>query len=543
MGKAVFTCAKPNKGTAAGGGLSAHIERQVWDDRKKEMVPFRPKSVTHPELTYQNKEYILAQGVSRSEAIEQRIREAGITRKIRDNQVRCLAFLCTSDRESMDAIVAAGRADEYAQACIDFGRKTFGEKNVVSAVSHFDETTFHIHMSVVPIVAGQAAERPDTKKQHEARGGKEKRAYNKQKVVARLCAKEVFTPENAEQWQDDFVAFMHERGFEFERGLRGSKARHVNPADYNARMHEKKVLDTMIDELTEELGTLSTQHRDLAAEIAKKQKAVKGLTTMIDNLERQRNQAMADGRADVSALEAQIAEKRSKLVTAERQLMEISAQKDTAQKDLRTAEKGFLARIFVPSKYKEMLAAERTAGAKEAMKQAIAATGLNWDVFPSPEKFGKTFRDNWDKLKAATSQHDNLKQIIEQETSRLETSLKDAQNMLRYYRQQYENMNRMLCTTHTLLPQDVLAAYETFTAAGLSDTAMRVAWNLFLGYVNNATSIAESQGGGASPEALLGWRGKDDDEDYEQFARRCARTAKMVMTPRVAISSGGGRKR
>lgn len=52
------------------------------------MMPFVPKSVIHPELSYLNKEYLLPPGMGRSEAIEKRIREAGITRKIRDDQAK-----------------------------------------------------------------------------------------------------------------------------------------------------------------------------------------------------------------------------------------------------------------------------------------------------------------------------------------------------------------------------------------------------------------------------------------------------------------------
>ena len=171
MGYAVFTCTKGKGGAAAEGGLSAHIERQIWDAKQQKMVKFIPKSVIHPELTVLNKEYLLTPDMSRSEAIERRIKEAGITRKIRKDQVRSLAFLFTSDKKTMEGIVKAGRADEYASACIDFARLEFGDKNVVSAVSHYDETTFHLHVTVVPIVMGQASERPDTRKQHEARNG------------------------------------------------------------------------------------------------------------------------------------------------------------------------------------------------------------------------------------------------------------------------------------------------------------------------------------------------------------------------------------
>jgi len=290
MGKAVLTCAKAQKGTAAGGGLSAHIERQIWDPVQKKMIPFMPESVTHPEKMKFNKEYILPPGVSRSEAIEQRIKEAGITRKIKASQVKCLAFLCTSDKNTMDSIVADGRFDDYAKACIDFFRKEMGFKNVVSAVAHFDETTPHLHISVVPIVEGQAKERPDTKKQHEARNGKDKRSYNKQKVTARLCAKEVFTPARAEHWQTAFVEFLHERGFDFERGLHGSKAKHVNPADYNAKMAELKELNDKKNDLSSKVEILDDRYGSLRDKIKQCEKSLKGLKTMIDNLNNQRSQ-------------------------------------------------------------------------------------------------------------------------------------------------------------------------------------------------------------------------------------------------------------
>ena len=64
MGYAVFTCAKGKGGAAAEGGLSAHIERQIWDAKQQKMVDFLPKSVKHPELTELNKEYILPPGMS-----------------------------------------------------------------------------------------------------------------------------------------------------------------------------------------------------------------------------------------------------------------------------------------------------------------------------------------------------------------------------------------------------------------------------------------------------------------------------------------------
>ena len=51
---------------------------------------------------------------------------------------------------------------------------------------------------------------------------------------------------------------------------------------------------------------------------------------------------------------------------------------------------------------------------------------------------------------------------------------------------------------------------------------------LFLGYVDAATQIAQSAGGGGSPTS--GW-GRDKDEDDEAYMRRCCIMGRMMMKP------------
>ena len=52
---------------------------------------------------------------------------------------------------------------------------------------------------------------------------------------------------------------------------------------------------------------------------------------------------------------------------------------------------------------------------------------------------------------------------------------------------------------------------------------------LFLGYVDKATTFAESNGGGgASPGS--GW-GRKEDEDEEAYKRRCCIMGRMMMRP------------
>ena len=81
---------------------------------------------------------------------------------------------------------------------------------------------------------------------------------------------------------------------------------------------------------------------------------------------------------------------------------------------------------------------------------------------------------------------------------------------------------------HVLANTISLADAEEF-AAGILDM-QKTAMLLFAGYVDAATSMAESHGGGGSTPSS-GW-GRDKDEDERKWARRCARMAMEMNRPR-----------
>lgn len=59
----------------------------------------------------------------------------------------------------------------------------------------------------------------------------------------------------------------------------------------------------------------------------------------------------------------------------------------------------------------------------------------------------------------------------------------------------------------------------------------RVAILLFVGYIDAATSMSESCGGGGGSAPSSGW-GKDNDEDERQYARRCLKMAHSMCKPK-----------
>ena len=196
--------------------MTAHIERTQM-----------PKNAD-PERTHLNRELVsLPEGVdSRTEAIQHRLDNAGLTRKIGTNQVRAIRVMLTGSHEDMQRVEADGRLDEWCDDNLDWLRKTYGADNLVSAVLHLDEATPHIHATVVPIVTG---ERRKVKEKKPDEPGKKK--YRKKSPnAARLCADDVMTRVKLKEYQDSYAEAMNKYGL--ERGIVGSEARHITTQEF-----------------------------------------------------------------------------------------------------------------------------------------------------------------------------------------------------------------------------------------------------------------------------------------------------------------------
>lgn len=254
-----FAVITADKQTGSGGGLSAHIDREVWDETQQKMVPYIPHSVSRPERAVLNKEYILKPGEGRTTAIENRIRAAGVTRSIRKDQVKALTFICTSDHEKMAEIEASGRLDEWVADTLQWFYDYFGKENVVAAALHMDEKTPHLHVTVVPIVQGAAKERKPKPKLDE--DGKpieiKKRRYKKQTVTARLCAADVMKQSEMSKWQASYPQAMKKWGM--VRGIEGHGVKRVDPATYNRNQQ----LEARNEELTEKNAKLKRENAGL----------------------------------------------------------------------------------------------------------------------------------------------------------------------------------------------------------------------------------------------------------------------------------------
>ena len=201
-----------DKAKGADSGMSAHIERTI-----------HPKNAD-PTRTHLNRELIqFPDGVTnRTQAIQHRLDTAGLKRKIANNQVRAIRILLTGTHEDMVQIEKNGRLDEWCQDNIDWLRKTYGADNVVSVVLHMDESTPHLHATVVPIVH---TERQRKKKEQEV-----KRTYRKKAPAPRLCADDVMSRANLKRYQNTYAEVMQKYGL--QRGIEGSEAQHISTHEY-----------------------------------------------------------------------------------------------------------------------------------------------------------------------------------------------------------------------------------------------------------------------------------------------------------------------
>lgn len=293
-------------------------------------------------------------------AVEHRISNAGITRKISDRQVRCLNLVMTSDNEGMQKIIDSGKLDEWIADNIKWARDTFSGDNVVGAALHMDERTPHLHIAVVPIVT---AERK--KKAREATA--KKRYRTKAANRPRLCADDIMERGKMSRYQDIYAEAMAKYGL--ERGIRGSEARHIGQHEYYRDCMVKK------KGLEEDIGSLSIQKRKLDKEKKSLESKVESLecrTTALDTRKKMltqvneeirqqnnelhsensrlteansslaaENKSLADTNAGLSEESVRLAEQRKGLaedtdrLTAEKKAYE--AQTDEARKEARNA--------------------------------------------------------------------------------------------------------------------------------------------------------------------------------------------------------------
>lgn len=195
-------------------------------------------------------------------AVERRMGELKTKRKVRENQVRAMGFIVSSN----DALDEKS-AREFLDRSINWFGARYGYENLLAAQIHLDEGTPHAHIWVAPVI-------------HDAETG-----------FDRLCAKELFAPDkrrkNAEgKWevtaqgtmsrlQEDFweqVAkpYGYERPLRREQraeGYRSLEAYKVHVGTTRALKADLTALEERMDEKAEEVARMDSEVSGARAEL------------------------------------------------------------------------------------------------------------------------------------------------------------------------------------------------------------------------------------------------------------------------------------
>lgn len=259
---------------------------------------------------------------------------------------------------------------EWAVDTYKFACRKWGEENVIGFSVHCDETNIHAHVLTVPVEQVKKRGRigsvyvsndnPDvelTTKEWKALPKDERGNYTKREatkgMVERVSYAKVWGETKKEK--SEYLSQLHtdyhdEVGYKYglERGIPYEEL-----SDEEKREHKHK------DKVTLE----AERQAKLAIEEAKRQKA---------------------------EIEAETAV--------------IQHQKNEAQKELKTAQSGFLAKIFQPGKFKkeeaEKIKESYEAGVKETIDGVIKASGMKWKGGkPTADSIGQNFRMTWDSNK------------------------------------------------------------------------------------------------------------------------------------------------
>lgn len=230
------------------------------------------------------------------QAIERRMGELNTKRKIRDNQVRAMGFIVSSN----DALDEKD-AREFLDRSVQWFGARYGYENLLAAQIHLDEGTPHAHIWIAPVIRGEDG-------------------YD------RLCAKELFAPDkrrkNAEgKWEVTAQGTMSRLQEDFWEQV-------AKPYGYERPMrHELRAKGyRSLDAYKVQVGTTRALKSEIETLEGERDKAKHGAITAkreLDGLEQLRvessvklgavNAKVDEKRAQAAEIDCRIAEKMAEL--------------------------------------------------------------------------------------------------------------------------------------------------------------------------------------------------------------------------------------
>lgn len=348
--------------------------------------------------------------------------------------------------------------ERWAKDVYSFVSGRYGEQNIAAFIVHLDEQNPHVHCTLLPIKDGRFAFK-------EIFAGKDKFEYS----------------ERMKQLHTDFFAEVNTKwGMSRGSSISETGARHRTTEEYRRMLSEE--CTTIEENIARHQKVLS----ELQSDIRLAERRVKGLTTMVENLEKSK----AEKEAQLSAAE-------SELKANKGDAAQLAVQIQTLEKELHNIDK-------------------RLADKQEKLQTA--------------DRQLSDLKENMDAIQERTEElKEEAYKYSHDVHSKVDSLLKDV--LLESVVSEYRNTSAQLGVSERQLFDGTLV--QSIAEQGAE--VMHCATLLFLGMVDDATTFAETRGGGGGGSDLK-W-GRDDDEDNRTWALRCMRMASRMMRPAIGKKS------
>lgn len=410
-----------------------------------------------------------------------------------------------SDLKRMPGIEAWAK-DAYAFMC-----KKYGEQNIAAFVVHLDETNPHCHCTVLPI----------TKKNKFSFFGVFLKGNNTKDALS-----EYMDSLHTEYAEEVGLKYGMERG----DSIKETGAVHRTTEEYRRKLwkdaQEKEEEVRENTRTIEQQNSMITNQRGIIASLSREIKhsaaRLKALATMIKNLETHK----ADLEYEVEKLNKDLTTGKISKEEADRKLSQINAEiKKTEEKILDKTDKLKIAESKLHDA--ERRKAELEAKAHEAEEKRSSEeqkTALAVEKTARAEDRYQEIRAKYKEVAPAV----NVQVIHEMETLGYHSAAFDMKNRLSKYNALKDSLSYEQREFLDKMMDDIFDGSVIVSMAENAASICSIAASLYLGYLDNATRIAQSCGGGGGPGT--GW-GKRDDEDDFAFRRRCFGMAMKMMRP------------
>lgn len=410
-----------------------------------------------------------------------------------------------SDLKRMPEIEAWAK-DAYAFMC-----KKYGEKNIAAFVVHLDEANPHVHCTVLPLT--------------------EKNRFSFIKTfMGGVDSRDALSKymENLHTEYADEVGLKY--GMERGDSIKKTGAVHRTTEEYRRKLwkdaQEKeeevreniKTIEQQNSTITNQRGIIASLSREIKHSAAR----LKALATMIKNLETHK----ADLEQEIKKFNRDLVAGKISKEEADRKLSKINAEiKKTKEKIIDKADKLKVAESKLHDA--EQRKAELEAKAHEAEEKRSSEeqkTALAVEKTAKAEGKYQVIKAKYKEIAPKV----NLKVSHEFGSLGFHMAALDMKSRLSKYG---ELRNSLSPSQRDFLDRTVGEIFDGSLIENVAENSANlcsVAASLYLGYLNAATRIAQSCGGGGGPGT--GW-GKRDDENDMDFRRRCFGMAMKMMKP------------